>query len=77
MLRSIGEFVVFKYEDAYFPGKIAKINKAEATVTAMQKCGRLWKWPDKPDILKYPWASIIGHINESKKNLAKHGMCFP
>ena len=41
VLRGIGEFVVFKYEDAYFPGKIVKINKAEATVTSMQKCGQI------------------------------------
>ena len=33
VLGCIGEFVVFKYEDAYFPGKIVKIYKAEATVT--------------------------------------------
>ena len=51
-----------------------KINKAEATVTPMQICGRLWKWPDRPDILNYPWASI-SVTSTSRKKLAKHRMC--
>lgn len=65
--KHVGEYVVFKYEGRYYPGKIIAISAVEATITAMKSCGRLWKWPDRPDILDYNWKSVIYHICEPQK----------
>lgn len=65
--KCIDEFVVIKYNDKYYPGKILNVAETEATVSSMEKFGRLWKWPKKPDILNYQWDSVVSHIEELKK----------
>lgn len=65
--KYVNEYVVFKYDGKYYPGKITTLGTEEATISSMQRAGRLWKWPDRPDILPYPWNAVIGHINTPKK----------
>ncbi|CAF4828024.1 unnamed protein product [Pieris macdunnoughi] len=38
-----------------------------ATISSMQKCGRLWKWPEKVDQLGYEWEYVLFHIDEPLK----------
>lgn len=65
--RQINEYMIFVYEGSYFPGKITHTTKKEATITSMKRCGRLWQWPEKPDILTYKWRDVVSHICEPLK----------
>ncbi|KAE9525572.1 hypothetical protein AGLY_014099 [Aphis glycines] len=59
--KKVGECVVFTHEGELFTGKIINIEKQVATISAIQKNGKLWKWPNSPDILDYPWQDVISH----------------
>jgi hypothetical protein len=66
--KQINEYCVVKYEGKLFPGLIIGVSETHATVSAMAKCGRLWKWPERPDILDYEWERyVISGIAEPKK----------
>lgn len=67
LVKSINEHVIFKYEGQYYPGQIISVTDDSATVSSMVKCGRLWKWPERPDILDYQWRFLVSHINEPIK----------
>ncbi|CAH2062580.1 unnamed protein product, partial [Iphiclides podalirius] len=69
--RCIGEFCAVRYEEKLFPGVITGASKTHATVSSMVKAGKLWKWPDRPDILDYEWGSVVSSIKESKKKSAQ------
>lgn len=60
-------YVVFSYEEELFSGVITHVTKTAASISAMQKCGRLWKWPQKVDLLDYNWEDVLYHINEPLK----------
>lgn len=38
-----------------------------ATISVMQRSGKLWKWPNSIDVLDYPWDDVIGHVDELKQ----------
>ena len=61
--REKGEFVAVRYDDKIFPGIVIEVLLSGAMVKAMQSNGRLWKWPEKEDILFYDWADILGRIS--------------
>ncbi|CAK1582074.1 unnamed protein product [Parnassius mnemosyne] len=65
--RVDGEFVIFKYENNFYPGKVLKAMKKTATISSMKANGRLWKWPDHKDVLDYPWDAVVAHIEEPRK----------
>ncbi|CAH2059779.1 unnamed protein product, partial [Iphiclides podalirius] len=60
--RCIGEFRAVRYEEKLFPGVITGFPKTHATVSSMVKAGKLWKWPDRPDILDHEWGSVVSSI---------------
>ncbi|KAG8267781.1 hypothetical protein J6590_042721 [Homalodisca vitripennis] len=62
--KNIGEYVIFKYESEFFPGKIVSLSEEHVEITAIQKSLKSWKWPDKADIEKYDWNDVIGAIEE-------------
>lgn len=62
-----GEFVIFKYDNNFYPGKVLKAMKETATISSMQANGQLWKWPEHIDVLNYPWDAVVAHIEEPKK----------
>ncbi|KAG8250199.1 hypothetical protein J6590_106667 [Homalodisca vitripennis] len=64
--KNIGEYVIFKYEGEFFPGKIVSLSEEHVEITAMKKSLKSWKWPDKADIEKYDWNDVIGAIEEPK-----------
>lgn len=67
LLNQINEFVIFKYDGQYYPGKIIDVANVTATISSMVKCGRLWKCPERPDVLEYQWKSVQSHINKPIK----------
>ena len=62
---SVGEYVIIKYDNSYYPGEItnvSSINKV-ATIRTMEKSGpKFWKWPNKEDILDYSFQDIVRTI---------------
>ncbi|CAB3241788.1 unnamed protein product [Arctia plantaginis] len=62
-----GEFVIFKYDNNFYPGKVLKATKKTATISSMKSNGRLWKWPEHKDVLDYPWDAVVAHIEAPKK----------
>lgn len=67
VVRKVGEYVVFKYEEELFPGKITHFNNKEVNISAMQRSLRSWKWPQPQDLHNYPWEDVLGRINPPKK----------
>ncbi|CAK1586780.1 unnamed protein product [Parnassius mnemosyne] len=65
--KEVGEFVVAIYNGLSYPGKITKIHENGATIKAMEKSGRLWKWPAREDEIFYVWGDILGHLPEPTK----------
>lgn len=59
----VGAFIIFKYEDELFPGKILRSNDTEVKIMCMQKSLKIWKWPTKADEHSYPWDDVIGRID--------------
>lgn len=70
--KKVGEYVIFKYEEEYFPGKILILTDEQAKISAMQKPLKSWKWPEKMEIGKYDWDDIMGAIDEPKM-ISKRG----
>lgn len=62
-----GEFVIVKYDSKYYPGVVLSASSTTASISAMQSIGRLWKWPERPDVLDYPWEAVVGAIKEPTK----------
>ena len=62
-----GEFVIVKYDAKFYPGVIVKAFPATASISAMTPVGRLWKWPERPDVLDYAWEAVVTHIKEPQK----------
>lgn len=60
----VGEYAVFSYEEELFPGVITDVTKTAASISAIQKCGKLWKWRQKVDQLDKEWKDVLYHINE-------------
>lgn len=64
--KVIGEFVVFRYEGELFPGQIMSFSDKKVTIMSMERGQKSWKWPIKPDIMKYSWMDVLGAINHPK-----------
>lgn len=64
---SIGDYVIVKYYDMFFPGLIIS-NSAENeySVRAMEKSGQNWKWPKVEDKLDYNVNDIMRVITKPK-----------
>lgn len=47
--RQVGAFVVFIYEGSLYPGIIDSFTNDGASVSAMKRALKSWKWPEKKD----------------------------
>lgn len=70
--REVGQHVAFLYEDEVYPGKIVRCDDEGATISSMAKSIKSWKWPEKEDILTYPWEDILGSIDPPRQ-ISKRG----
>ena len=66
--KRVGEYVMFKYKGELVPEKITCMNECTATISSMEKCGGLGKWPDRPDVPEYRWDSVVSPINQPRKS---------
>lgn len=57
-----GEFVIVRYDVRYVTA-LALV----ASISAMARVGRLWKWPVRPDVCEYEWKNVITTIKEPQK----------
>lgn len=58
-----GNFVIFKYEEDFFPGQILEKVEGGVKIKAMSPSGQFWKWPKDDDILDYPLSDLICKID--------------
>lgn len=64
--REKESFVVVKYDERLYPGLIIDFDEKGATVDAMAKSLKSWKWPQKKDINFYEWENVLGSIDPPK-----------
>lgn len=67
VVREVGKYVLFSYEDDVYPGQITGFNDCEVTINSMHKSMKSWKWPEKKDELNYPWEDVLGCIKPPQK----------
>jgi hypothetical protein len=67
IVRDVGQYVVFIYQNELFTGKIISYDDKGGTVSSMKRSLKSWKWPDKEDILTYSWEDILGSICPTKQ----------
>ncbi|KAG5864192.1 hypothetical protein JTB14_034891 [Gonioctena quinquepunctata] len=65
----IGDFVVVRYDDEYFPGKIENGENEEFEVSTMiqSNCGKLWEWPTPADRIWFEEMTSWKKIRRHKK----------
>lgn len=66
VIYSNGDYVIVKYDNIFYPGEIINVNKEKrsALIRTMEKSGpQFWKWPNREDILEYPFQQIVKTIN--------------
>nr|CAI5862835.1 unnamed protein product [Callosobruchus analis] len=49
-----GQYVVVVYEGEYWPGQVVHKENQGAFIKCMERCGKLWKWPEKEDCIFIP-----------------------
>lgn len=59
----VGDFVLVKFLEKQFPGRITKISNKGPTVDCMEKLSKQWRWPAKKDCIDYEWRDVIAKIN--------------
>lgn len=62
-----GSYVVVRYDNVLYPGKVVETKKNGYVVSCMTKAGVNWKWPQQPDVLLYNKSDIVQLIAEPKK----------
>lgn len=67
VVRQVGAFVAFLYDDHLYPGVLENIQTDGAVISAMQRSVKAWRWPEKEDQLFYEWKDIVGSINPPHK----------
>lgn len=66
---NVDTYVIVKYEEAFYPGKILKKERKMFLISTMVKSGSDWKWPSREDKLLYEEDAIQEVIETpSKKN---------
>jgi hypothetical protein len=53
IVRDVGQYVVFMYQNEMFTGKIISYDNKGGTVSSMKRSLKSWKLPEKEDILTY------------------------
>lgn len=48
-----GDWVLVMYEGNLYPGQVLSIVDHEYKISAMEKCGQFWRWPERPDEIFY------------------------
>lgn len=72
-----GKYVIVKYLEEFFPGKITKLSRDGVTIQAMEKSGFFWKWPDREDKLTYSVEDIMQIIKEPQKRNSRGSYSVP
>ncbi|XP_068617399.1 calponin homology domain-containing protein DDB_G0272472-like [Battus philenor] len=62
----IGDFVLIKWNDAIYPGKITSVSDDAAVVDCMERVIKSWRWPTPKDEALYPWTDVVQKIEPPK-----------
>lgn len=74
---NIGDFVIVKYEDEFFPGVINDTSPTSALVSVMSMSGSGWKWPDVEDEIWYTYENVIQLIKPPEVSNSRGICCVP
>lgn len=69
VVRDLGEYVVFTYEEEICPGKIVEVTEDKVKINVLQRSMKSWKWPIQEG---YNWDVVLGRINPPKQ-ISKRG----
>ena len=58
--------MIIQYVGYLYPDVIESYNESGASISAMAKSLKSWKWPSTKDELFYEWKDIIGGIDPPK-----------
>jgi len=58
----VGDFVLVKFLEKQFPGRITKMSNKGPTVACMEKLSKQCRWPAKKDCIDYEWRDVIAKI---------------
>lgn len=64
---TIGDYVIIRYEENYWPGIVEKLAENGVEVSCMEKVGKLWKWPSMKDVLQYEANDVVMKICKPKQ----------
>jgi len=59
---NVDDFVIVKFDNNMFPGRIVTISDNSATIDCMEKRSKSWRWPTKKDCIDYEWGDVIRKI---------------
>lgn len=62
MLHKIGDQVIVKYEEEFFPSIVNDTNPEGAPVSVMVMSGLGWDWPQNEDELWYSFGNVVQTI---------------
>jgi len=68
-----GIYVTVQYEGCEYPGEVIQVKNCGAKISCMERSGRSWKWPARPDELFYHVSDTNRVINPPKK-MSKRGL---
>lgn len=74
---NIGDFVIVKYEDEFFPGVINDTSPTSTLVSVMSMSGSGWKWPDVEDEIWYTYENVIQLIKPPEVSNSRGICCVP
>ncbi|XP_022191349.2 uncharacterized protein LOC111049560 isoform X1 [Nilaparvata lugens] len=72
----IGDYVIVLYSGRKYPGVITEMNNDGPTVDCLVMGNKYWYWPERKDIMEYPWDSIVKKIDAPKPVSIKRSKYF-
>ena len=60
----IGDFVIIKYDEDYYPGKLTGLGEYAKLHTMVKSGPKHWKWPIREDYVDYTFDLVIKVINQ-------------
>lgn len=69
MIYKIGDNVIVRYEEEYFPGIINDTNAESALVSVMVMSGKGWNWPSDNDEIWYSFNDIMRCIKPPQMSI--------
>ena len=61
-ILSVDDYVIVRWNDRMYPGKIISMSEEGILVSCMKKTKEFWRWPVIQDVQLYSWENVICQI---------------